>query len=186
MYVSSVTNLVCAIVGVRFPPPRPEPFRAREIDDSQSVQQGGSTRLRPQVYASLLDESLRFRRCACTRTSLRSRRDSVAVQRINFLRSATHGSSQSPLVKLRCCGLQPWPALRNVENCANCRWVRSGCSQRSSSPGSVCFSSLGLVDGRQSFICIIVSTDDAYLSSSFTHMRSSSISSELQHSFRLQ
>ena len=38
------------------------------------LQQGGSTKLRPQVYASLLDESLRFRRCACTRTSPRSRR----------------------------------------------------------------------------------------------------------------
>ena len=47
----------------------------------------------------------------------------------------------------------------------------SGCSQGSSSPGS----DWGLVDGRQSFICIIVNTEVSYLSNSFTHIPSLSM-----------
>ena len=41
VYVSSVRNLVCAIVGVSFSAPHPKPFHAREIDidDSKTVQQ---------------------------------------------------------------------------------------------------------------------------------------------------
>ena len=72
--------------------------------------------------------------------------------------------------------LQIRSTVRHVEDRAHTADLySSGCSLGSSSPGSVCFSSFGLIDGRQSFICIIVNTEVSYLSSSFTHIPSLSM-----------
>ena len=68
-----------------------------------------------------------------------------------------------------------WPAPRHAENCAHCGSVKTWMITRIIAASSVCFSSLGLVGGQQSFIFIIDSTDNSYLSSSLIHTASSSI-----------